>query len=96
MTHHHEDLVRTGARALAADHGVDLPAWRKLLPPEITVQGNLDPQWMTADPEEAAAAARALLQSMRPCRRYIFNLGHGITPQARTETVAAVLETLKA
>lgn len=96
MTHHHEDLVRTGARALAADHGIDLPAWRKLLPPEITVQGNLDPQWMTADPEEAAAAARSLLQSMRPCRRYIFNLGHGITPQARTETVAAVLETLKA
>lgn len=87
-------LAGSFARALAADYSVDLARWRRQLPLDLTVQGNLDPHWMTQSPGEAVAAATGLLRSMYPWNRYIFNLGHGITPQARTETVAAVLETL--
>lgn len=87
-------LARSGARALAVADGVDLADWRQQLPADMTVQGNLAPATMTLDPEAAVAATRALLGSMAPWRRYIFNLGHGITPDARTETVQAVLETI--
>lgn len=87
-------LVRSGAPALAADHSIDLPAWRRQLPASMTVQGNLDPAYMAGPPAEAAQATSHLLRSLHPWRRYIFNLGHGITPQARTETVQAVLQTL--
>jgi uroporphyrinogen decarboxylase len=93
---HHQALLHTGARAFAADHGVDLAAWKAGLPADVTVQGNLDPDWMTREPEQAARAADHLLERMRPFSRYIFNLGHGITPQARPETVQAVLERVDA
>ncbi len=87
-----EDMVRTGARALAVDHAVDLPALRRQAPATLTLQGNLDPEWLTGEPAPAVAATRALLEAMQPWRRYIFNLGHGITPQARIDTLAAILD----
>lgn len=96
MAARHQQLIRSGASALAADQSVDLPAWRKALPANITLQGNLDPDLMTGDPDAAAAATRALLDDMAPWGRYIFNLGHGITPKARIETMQAVLETIEA
>ena len=91
MASHRGELAESGARALAADHTIDLASWRARLPTHLTVQGNLDPQLMTEEPEVAVEAARTLLYSMAPWKRYIFNLGHGITPQARIETVEAVL-----
>jgi uroporphyrinogen decarboxylase len=94
MADSHETLLRTGARALAADQSVDLPAWRAALPAHVTIQGNLDPERMTGAPGPAVTAVRGLLESMHPWNRYIFNLGHGITPQARLETVYAVLEAI--
>ena len=94
MTSHFPDLLRTGARALAADHSINLAEWRKQLPAEVTVQGNLDPAYMTRDPGIAVQATRELLRAMHPFGRYIFNLGHGITPDAQVETVQAVLETV--
>ncbi|NDV61744.1 uroporphyrinogen decarboxylase [Puniceicoccales bacterium CK1056] len=94
MTSHRGELAKSGARALAADHSIDLPSWRSHLPADIAVQGNLDPEIMTGEPKAAAEATHKLLYAMAPWKRYIFNLGHGITPQARIETVQAVLETI--
>jgi uroporphyrinogen decarboxylase len=94
MGDHRGELVKTGARALAADQSIDLAAWRTHLPADMTVQGNLNPDLMPGDPEAAAAATRELLYAMEPWKRYIFNLGHGITPRARLETMQAVLETI--
>jgi uroporphyrinogen decarboxylase len=96
MTRHRGELAQSGARALAADHSIDLASWRSHLPDSITVQGNLDPDLMTQEPKVAVEATRKLLFSMAPWKRYIFNLGHGITPKARVDTVEAVLDTIKA
>ncbi|MGA1205779.1 MAG: uroporphyrinogen decarboxylase [Opitutales bacterium] len=94
MADHRGELVKTGAKALAADQSVDLASWRTHLPAHMTVQGNLNPDLMPGDPEAAAEATRKLLYSMAPWKRYIFNLGHGITPDARIETMEAVLRTI--
>ncbi|HSH08831.1 MAG TPA: uroporphyrinogen decarboxylase [Oceanipulchritudo sp.] len=94
MANHSEELVRTGAQALAADQSVKLAAWRSQLPAHITIQGNLDPELMPGRPKVAATATSQLLASMTPWKRYIFNLGHGITPDARIECMEAVLETI--
>jgi len=96
MTSRHRELIQSGARALAVDHSVRMDELRAAVPPDCTLQGNLDPAWMTQDPESARQAAQDLLIGLRPFHRYIFNLGHGITPQARIETVQAVLETVDA
>ena len=51
---------------------------------------------MEGDPTAAANAAQAVLADMAPWRGHIFNLGHGIRPAARVESVAAVVETVQA
>lgn len=87
-------LARSGAKGLAVDHSVHLPDVRAAVPHAITLQGNLAPEMMTAPATEAVPAVRELLNAMAPWRRYIFNLGHGITPDARIETVQAVLHAI--
>jgi uroporphyrinogen decarboxylase len=58
------------------------------------VQGNLDPVLMTTSPDLVRREATRLLEAMRGTCGHIFNLGHGITPQARIETFQAVVETV--
>ena len=84
-------LAATGAPVLGVDWELPLSRVRALAGRPLCLQGNLDPEWMTRGPEEAAAAARAVLADNAGDPGHIFNLGHGITPEARIETVAAVV-----
>lgn len=92
MAHHADHLHATGACALSLDASTNLRAMRDRLPLTCALQGNLDAQVLTMDPAVARAATRTLLSSMQDCKGHIFNLGHGITPDARLESVAAMLE----
>jgi uroporphyrinogen decarboxylase len=85
-------LASSGATVLGFDWTVDLPTVRSALPASLAVQGNLDPVVMNLAPDVAATAARRLLDSMRGLNGHIFNLGHGILPQARPESMAAVCD----
>ncbi|MFO1475366.1 MAG: uroporphyrinogen decarboxylase [Verrucomicrobiota bacterium] len=90
------ELVSTGARVLGIDHNFSMTEARRLLPGTVGLQGNLAPSLMSdATPEQAAAATRQLLEDMRGRRGYIFNLGHGLTPGAKLENIAALAETVK-
>jgi len=92
QSHRAGEVATTGAQVLSLDHGVDLAAVLASLPTRMSVQGNLDPVYLTGEPGPAVEATRALLATTRTTGRHIFNLGHGITPQARVETVGAVIE----
>lgn len=78
---------------VAVDFTVDLPRFAAACP-DVAVQGNLDPAWLLAEPAAAASVTRGLLNAMEGRPGYVFNLGHGITPDSRPETVAAVIETV--
>lgn len=55
------------------------------------LQGNLDPALLsTGTPREVACAAREIADSQKPFGRHIFNLGHGILPDAKIENVEAL------
>ena len=69
---------------------------RSLAGRPICLQGNLDPTFMPGEPAAAAAAVRAILQDNAGDPGHIFNLGHGITPDARIETFQAVVDTVVA
>jgi uroporphyrinogen decarboxylase len=60
----------------------------------VAWQGNLDPAVLELAPEVAARETRSLLETMRGTRGHIVNLGHGIRPAARLESVAAAVETV--
>jgi uroporphyrinogen decarboxylase len=89
---HLVDQAFTGARVLSVDASNELAAVRRSLPENIAVQGNLDPVILNTTPEVARREANRLLESMRGQAGHIFNLGHGILPQAKIECVEAMVD----
>ncbi len=84
-----------GADCIALDQSAE-PAWLNgRIPPRICVQGNLDPAYLSSGGPALVSAARAVLEGFSD-RPHIFNLGHGITPDARIENVELLLETVRA
>lgn len=84
----------SGVRAISLDWTVDLAAIRACLPANLAIQGNLDPVLMTTAPEIVRVQATRLLESLRERPGHIFNLGHGITPDAKIECMQALVETV--
>jgi uroporphyrinogen decarboxylase len=88
------DQAFSGARVLGVDWTIDLGITRKLVPGNIALQGNLDPVLMNTTPEIVTRETTKLLESMRGATGHIFNLGHGIMPQAKLECVEALVNTV--
>jgi len=91
-----DDLLATGASVLGIDWRFPLADARRLLPAKIGLQGNLAPALLSDDtPEKVAAETSRLLEAMRERKGYIFNLGHGVPPDAKLENIAAMVEIVK-
>ena len=88
------DQAFAGVRAISLDWTNDLSAARRALPENIAVQGNLDPVLLNNSPEIVRRETSRLLESMRGTSGHIFNLGHGIMPQARIECMETLVETV--
>ncbi|MFI5356971.1 MAG: uroporphyrinogen decarboxylase [Opitutales bacterium] len=91
---HLTDQAFSGARVLSVDWTCDLAIVRRTLPANVAVQGNLDPVLMNTTPEIVRREAARLLESMRGHAGHIFNLGHGIMPQAKLECVESLVATV--
>jgi uroporphyrinogen decarboxylase len=91
---HLTDQAFTGARVLSIDWTSDLSVVRQTLPGNVAVQGNLDPVLMNTSPAIVQREATRLLESMRGTEGHIFNLGHGIMPQAKLECVQTLVDTV--
>jgi uroporphyrinogen decarboxylase len=91
-----DDLLATGANVLSIDWRFPLADARRLLPSDVALQGNLAPALLSdATPETVAAETSRLLEAMRGRNGYIFNLGHGVPPDAKLENIAALAETVR-
>ncbi len=88
------EYAATGVQAVGVDTSAD-PAHAALaVPPNIAVQGNLDPLAVVAGGAAMEQAARTVLDAWRG-RPAIFNLGHGIVPQTPPEHVAALVRLVR-
>lgn len=88
-------LVDTGANILSIDWTQPLAEVRALLPPHVGVQGNLDPALLNTTPEIVAAETTRILEDMKGQSGHIFNLGHGVTPNAKLECIEALVTTVR-
>ena len=88
-------LMATGADVLGIDARVRLADLRNLLPPSVGIQGNLDPSLLMTIPATVAAETNRILLEMRGRPGHIFNLGHGVPPDAKLENIEALVETVK-
>lgn len=91
---HLTDQAFSGVRALSVDWTCDLAVVRRNLPANVAVQGNLDPVLLCTTPDIVRRETTRLLESMRGTAGHIFNLGHGITPQAKIECMQALVDTV--
>jgi len=91
-----DDLINTGARVIGIDWHFSLANARRLLPAKVALQGNLAPLVLSDDtPETVARETQVVLEAMRGRPGHIFNLGHGLTPTAKLENIAALVETVR-
>lgn len=84
----------TGVTALGVDTQTPADFAIEVTPECMPLQGNLDPQTLVVGGEALERAARDVLISFRSAP-HIFNLGHGITPDATPENVAALVRVVK-
>ena len=67
-----------------------------MIPEGIGLQGNLSPALISdATPEVVVRETKTILETMRGRNGHIFNLGHGVTPAAKLENIAALVETVR-
>ncbi len=88
------DQAFSGAAVLGVDWTVDLGVARKLVPANVALQGNLDPVLLNTTPDIVRRETLRLLESMRGARGHIFNLGHGILPEAKIACLESLVETV--
>jgi uroporphyrinogen decarboxylase len=79
--------------AVAADQHVPL-GWLRTATRGKPIMGNLDPLLMTIGGEVLAAEARRIVAEMRGYP-HVFNLGHGITPDADPRHVETLLAAIR-
>ena len=80
----------TGVDGVGVDHMNDIAGASDAVGPSVTVQGNLDPVLLLAGGPAMEAEVRRQVAAMQG-RRYIFNLGHGVTPPTPPDHVARVV-----
>jgi len=85
---------RTGVDGVAFDEAIDAVWARDHLQPLATVQGNLDPRLLVTGGEALDAGVDHLLQTLGG-GPFVFNLGHGITPDADPRNVERMLKRIR-
>ena len=88
-------LVNTGANVLGLDWTLNLERTAAVLPANVAVQGNLDPALLATEPGIVARETGRLLEAMAGRPGYIFNLGHGVPPNATLECIQALVDTVR-
>jgi uroporphyrinogen decarboxylase len=81
----------SGAGVLGVDFRVPLDQARTIVGNQLTLQGNLDPCALFAQPAEIERRAADILRRAGRAR-HVFNLGHGILPPTPVEHAQALVE----
>jgi uroporphyrinogen decarboxylase len=82
--------VQTGIDGVGIDEDLSPAEACALVPPSITLQGNVSPQVLVAGGAALEQAIDACLEGFKG-RSHIFNLGHGVVPQTPPDNVAALV-----
>jgi uroporphyrinogen decarboxylase len=84
----------TGVTALGIDTQTPAEFAIEVTPERMPLQGNLDPQTLIVGGEAMERAARDVLIDFKSAP-HIFNLGHGITPEATPEHLSRLIQVVK-
>jgi uroporphyrinogen decarboxylase len=85
----------TAVNAVGLDTSMDPALAMRCVPPNVALQGNLDPMALVGGGPALQREASGILDAVRG-HPFIFNLGHGIVPQTPPEHVAQLVELVRA
>ena len=88
-------VAKAKPNAISIDWRTSLVDARRILPPEIVLQGNFDPCKLFSTPTKIKSEAEQMYSKIKNSN-IIANLGHGILPQTPIESVSALLNAVKA
>jgi uroporphyrinogen decarboxylase len=91
MSTHLPLLKRTGADVIGQDWRIQMDDARRILGPDVAVQGNLDPLHLFLPHEELEGRVVDILNRAGPVG-HIFNLGHGILPPTDPEAAKFMVD----
>ena len=91
-----EAIAGSGCDAVGLDWTVDPRDARRRIGTRVALQGNLDPTVLASPPERVREQARRVLDAFGTSPGHVFNLGHGISPHARPDAVAALVDEVRA
>ena len=89
-----DKMAESGAAGLGVDWSTSLADARRLTRDRVALQGNMDPALLTTDAATVRAEVARVLAEYGHGHRHIFNLGHGITPEASPDNVRAMVDTV--
>ncbi len=79
---------------LSLDWTVNLDWAVKNLNPDLVLQGNLDPASLINSSNNLLKSVNYILRTMEN-KRFIFNVGHGLTPECSIDNIKAVINLVK-
>ncbi len=88
-------LQDIGADVISVDSRVDISHIRKNVKPNIALQGNLDPYFLLAPKSILEREVLSILKSMQGSKGFIFNLGHGVTPDVPEDNIKFLIDLVK-
>ncbi|HQY99391.1 MAG TPA: uroporphyrinogen decarboxylase [Propionicimonas sp.] len=85
-------MLAAGADVMGVASDIGLDEANALLGGRVPLQGNLDPELLTAEWPALAAAARDVCRRGDAAPGHVFNLGHGVPPQTDPEVLTRLVE----
>ena len=80
---------------VALDWTVDLRWAQRYINQNIIIQGNLDPASLIPDQSKHLKKSVLSILEIMNNRKFIFNVGHGLTPDCKIENVKKVIEIVR-
>lgn len=87
-----ESIADAGADALGLDWTCDIGEARQRVGSKVSLQGNMDPTVLYANPAAIRSEVSRILASYGHGTGHVFNLGHGITPEVDPAHAGAFME----
>ncbi len=91
-----ESIAASGCDAVGLDWTVDPVDARRRIGGSVALQGNLDPAVLIAPPARVREQVRRVLDAFGSAPGHVFNLGHGISPNAHVDAVEALVDEVRA
>lgn len=85
-------IKKAGSDVVGVDWRIEIGEARRILGPDIAVQGNFDPTALFAPIPEIQRRVKNILDSAGQAPGHIFNLGHGILPTTPEDHAKALIE----